>query len=1033
MKFESITGTAFGALRGQRLELAPGMTVVHGPNEAGKSTWFAALYAGLAGRKVSRGRQAAPQRDFRRRHKPWTGSAWKVELTVALDSGRRLHLAQNLMDCSVRLTDASTDEYISITALENEIGMSLESDGSFDGACLIGLDRDAVRSTLFVGQADVLAVLRNASELQRHLQRAAASTHIDTTAEEALQRIREQRSTRVGVPHIGNRPLRSLTAAVTKAGEEADSALETRHRLLTEQMTLTANIADATRATARLAELEALAVWVEIDQLASRASAARELQQKLEGERVATPADEASIRRVAGIVERFINRGERPVEPTGPSAADLQAQIDALPEFPSGPHEPESDVLALEHDLLTAVAALESLYAGPVVPPELAAVEATPEEIRRIAECLTRESPKLRAGIREEIRSLHQELDVKRSGHERRVAEYEAAVSRYNDAQQIYVQRLRAYETERAQFAADEAEYHAQVESYNVARSRRDSLRADHERVVNDDRVNADRRKSLGGFAIGLGALLGVAAVLIGIFGTVTFAVILGVMSIPLIAGGAAVSSRRSAAGVAPEFREVPLPTVRDRPDPPVPPEPPVPLTLMHPGEQPGPSAELIELERELDAWQTLSKEHTENVTAALAAARELGISVDPAELRHLARSIEDHDAATARYVQYMNRIKAADESVRAAIGILLERLGSTSLVASAEELIRTVSDAVHKYKQECAARAEQALAAERKPGLLLALDQRKQRDVEYRNALTTYRAVAAELIDAAAKLGYEGVTEAEALEALDDWLGVQRDLEEKRARANLDVGKLEQLLEGATIEALEAEIEARRQTAPARPLHVDPDDLAQLENARHAKSAADGDVQETRRAIKDLQDLARPIAAAVEQELRLSKSLDEVRQLDRFLALAEEHLRTARERAHADIAPALADTMRPWVPKVTAGRYLDLIVEPEDLRLFAFDANGRKVEVDVLSHGTTEQLFLLLRIALAVHLSRAEESVPLVLDDVTVQADPERTQAILELLHELSVNHQVVLFTQEPEVVQWATENLESTAVVTL
>jgi len=363
----------------------------------------------------------------------------------------------------------------------------------------------------------------------------------------------------------------------------------------------------------------------------------------------------------------------------------------------------------------------------------------------------------------------------------------------------------------------------------------------------------------------------------------------------------------------------------------------------------------------------------------------------------------------------------------------VLERLNSTSSASSDDELIEVVSEELRNYKQACHFRDQQARAAERKPDLLVALDQRKQRDTEYQNALSAYEAVAADLIGAASTLGRGGLDEDEALEALDDWLGVQRDIAEAHAKANLDKGKLEQLLSGSTIEELEAEADTRRQAAPARPPHVDPDDLTHLEDARYAKAAADGNVQETRRAIKDLESIAKSIAAAVEQETRLSQRLDEVRQLDKYLALAEEHLQVARERAHADIAPALADTMRPWVPKVTAGRYLDVIVEPEDLKLYAFDVNGRKAKADVLSHGTTEQLFLLLRIALAKHLSRADESVPLVLDDVTVQADPQRTRAILDLLCALSVEHQVVLFTQEPEVVQWATENLSPNAIVAL
>jgi DNA repair exonuclease SbcCD ATPase subunit len=257
--------------------------------------------------------------------------------------------------------------------------------------------------------------------------------------------------------------------------------------------------------------------------------------------------------------------------------------------------------------------------------------------------------------------------------------------------------------------------------------------------------------------------------------------------------------------------------------------------------------------------------------------------------------------------------------------------------------------------------------------------------------------------------------------------------LADLKAGANLDVGKLEQLLDGATIEELEGEAQARERVAPARPEQVDANRLAQLENARQAKANADGDVQESQRAVRDLLTVAKPIAAAVEHEARLSHELDNVEKLDRYLTLAETHLEVAKDRAHADIAPVLADTIRPWISQVTSGRYVDVTVEPESLKLRAFDAAGRSADADVLSHGTTEQLFLLLRIALAMHLSKADETAPLVLDDITVQSDPERTCAILELLHRLSTERQIVLFTQEPEVVQWASEKLPAKAVISL
>jgi DNA repair exonuclease SbcCD ATPase subunit len=338
--------------------------------------------------------------------------------------------------------------------------------------------------------------------------------------------------------------------------------------------------------------------------------------------------------------------------------------------------------------------------------------------------------------------------------------------------------------------------------------------------------------------------------------------------------------------------------------------------------------------------------------------------------------------------------------------------------------------NAVRDYRLECKARDEQAKKADRRTDLEGALEQRVQRDAAYASAMLNFDSAAVDLVGAATNLRLNAASDDEALDALDKWLQDQRHLADLQASANLEAGKLEQLLDGATIEEIEAEADARSQAAPSRPEQIDGDQLTELDDARQAKAIADGDVQESQRAIKDLTKMSKPISAAIERETRLSNELANLQELDRCLELAETHLKVAKERAHADIAPALADTMRPWVPQVTSGRYVDIIVDPESLKLQAFDAQGRSADADVLSQGTTEQFFLLLRIALAMHLSRADETVPLVLDDVTVQADPERTRAILELLHELSTERQIVVFTQEPEVIQWATENQAAEAV---
>jgi uncharacterized protein YhaN len=87
--------------------------------------------------------------------------------------------------------------------------------------------------------------------------------------------------------------------------------------------------------------------------------------------------------------------------------------------------------------------------------------------------------------------------------------------------------------------------------------------------------------------------------------------------------------------------------------------------------------------------------------------------------------------------------------------------------------------------------------------------------------------------------------------------------------------------------------------------------------------------------------------------------------------------------------------------------------------------SSGNLREADALSHGTREQIYLLLRFALASLLVAPNEVTPLILDDVTVQSDGDRTIALLEVIRTLSQERQVILFTQEPDVREWAAAHL--------
>jgi uncharacterized protein YhaN len=79
------------------------------------------------------------------------------------------------------------------------------------------------------------------------------------------------------------------------------------------------------------------------------------------------------------------------------------------------------------------------------------------------------------------------------------------------------------------------------------------------------------------------------------------------------------------------------------------------------------------------------------------------------------------------------------------------------------------------------------------------------------------------------------------------------------------------------------------------------------------------------------------------------------------------------------------------------------------------------EVDVEGLSEGTRDQLYLSLRMASLLRYADLAEPMPLVLDDVLIQFDDERSRAALEIIAELSTRMQVLFFTHHARLVDLA------------
>ena len=221
MHIESVIAHAFGPFSNETLKLGKGMTVIHGPNESGKSTWQAALYAGLCGIRRGPGSNRE-NKEFRARHRPWNGEGWEVSIIIRLDDGRHVELKHDLegkIACDARDADLGKD-------YSDEIMFEKSPDGSR----WLGLNRRTFLSTACIRQGDIQGVQDKAEALQEHLQRAAATSGTDSTAAQAIAKINNFLRDSVGTNNRNSKkPLRAAIDRLSQLQTLLEDA-QTNHR-----------------------------------------------------------------------------------------------------------------------------------------------------------------------------------------------------------------------------------------------------------------------------------------------------------------------------------------------------------------------------------------------------------------------------------------------------------------------------------------------------------------------------------------------------------------------------------------------------------------------------------------------------------------------------------------------------------------------------------------------------------------------------------------------------------------------------------
>lgn len=170
--------------------------------------------------------------------------------------------------------------------------------------------------------------------------------------------------------------------------------------------------------------------------------------------------------------------------------------------------------------------------------------------------------------------------------------------------------------------------------------------------------------------------------------------------------------------------------------------------------------------------------------------------------------------------------------------------------------------------------------------------------------------------------------------------------------------------------------------------------------------------------------DIERLAGEAEASELRLKRAalIEQLKADARewsVLTLASTLLDKARAKYEQERQPGVLKNAQGFFSTVTGNAYKKLVSPLGSKDISVIASNGTTKTPENLSRGTREQLYLALRFGLIRQFAEQETSLPVVVDEVLVNFDPDRAQKAAEAFAELARTNQVLVFTCHPSMAE--------------
>ena len=321
-------------------------------------------------------------------------------------------------------------------------------------------------------------------------------------------------------------------------------------------------------------------------------------------------------------------------------------------------------------------------------------------------------------------------------------------------------------------------------------------------------------------------------------------------------------------------------------------------------------------------------------------------------------------------------------------------------------------ADGFERTLEDLSARLRRALADQKNLDLLQS--QRKKQDEKRRQAHAAVDALRARLAVLCQEAGCLAAEELPAAEAASSEV-----LRLRREREACHV-QLVELAAGATIDALTAEAASVQPDSLPGQLQQTSDAISDLERTR-------GELRETIGGEKTTLAGMDTSAVAIEAEeeaqdilARLQPDVEQYLRLRLASAVLCEGIERYRKKNEGPVLGRACDLFR----RLTLGSFEGLRIDFDDRGaqvLAGLRPDGKTVLPTEMSDGTSDQLYLALRLASLETWLQRSEPMPFIVNDILVSFDNQRATATLEVLAELSRETQVIFFAHHQHLVDLA------------